>query len=458
MLKKILFGCVFISGLVQSAWSFNAYSTSELDELEKEFVAYINQSNRVIRNPLANQYINALGSRLAQAAHMKTPHFFIVQSPEINAFAGPGGHIGINSQLIMATDTEDELAAVMAHEMAHVKLHHLYRMVEHEKQMRAPMLASILASLALGIINPSLGSGAMMATMTGLAQNGINFTRANEKESDRIGINILYHAGFDPQGMTNFFKKMLAASRYYDTSHIPAILRTHPLDAERIAEAQNRRFPEKPKTMSDNLAYRLFKEMIRQENTNNLKARLDYYQLSCARASSKPACNYGYALTLMKAHQYQKANVLLSELVENYPDSIVFQIALAQLDSVSNQHQKAIDTLRPFYHAYTDNYAVIMAYAGVLNNAGHYPEAVTVLLKGFRLYKNDLSICENLSLAEASAGQKAMAYLTLAQCELLQDKRIEAARHLKQVKQLAKQNAYLTARADALLILTKKSD
>src|SRR3990167_350721 len=104
---------------------------------------------------------------------MNTPVFFLVKSNEINAFAGPGGHIGINTALILATENESELAAVMAHELAHVRLHHLYRLIQHEKQMRVPLLASLLAAAALSMINPTLGSGAMMASLTGFAQNNI---------------------------------------------------------------------------------------------------------------------------------------------------------------------------------------------------------------------------------------------------------------------------------------------
>lgn len=114
------------------------YSTSELEQLEKEFVQQINQSESVERSPLASQYINRIGKNLAHAGHIKAPDFFIVKSNEINAFAGPGGHIGINSQLILTTSSESELAGVMAHEIAHVRLHHLYRMIEHQKQMRIP--------------------------------------------------------------------------------------------------------------------------------------------------------------------------------------------------------------------------------------------------------------------------------------------------------------------------------
>lgn len=233
------------------------------------------------RNPLASQYINRIGKNLAHAGHIKTPDFFIVKSNEINAFAGPGGHIGINSQLILTTSSESELAGVMAHEIAHVRLHHLYRMIEHQKQMRIPMLASMLASAALGVINPTIGMAGMMGALTGFSQDNINFTRSKEKEADSIGIDMLIKAGYNPHGMAAFFKKMQENSRYYYTANIPAILRTHPLDADRIAEAENRTSQYSPQKYSDSLEYPLFKELIRTTVIRDPKTLLDYYEHQC---------------------------------------------------------------------------------------------------------------------------------------------------------------------------------
>ena len=205
--------CFFLTFLLATTWSYSPYSNKELDELEKEFIQEINSSNSVIRNPLGIQYINHLGKTLALNGQMHNPYFFLVKSNEINAFAGPGGYIGINSQLILASDSESELAAVMAHEMSHVRLHHLYRMIEHQKQMRIPRLASMLAAIALGVVNPAMGSGAMMASMSGFEQDNINFVRSNEKEADRIGIDMLIKSGLDPRAMASFFQKMQQNAR-----------------------------------------------------------------------------------------------------------------------------------------------------------------------------------------------------------------------------------------------------
>ncbi|KTD16954.1 Zn-dependent protease [Legionella jordanis] len=435
----------------QKAFAFSPYSTRELEELEKEFIQLINQSESVERNPLANQYINHLGKKLAHFAHIPTPSFFIVKSNEINAFAGPGGYIGINTQLILATENESELAAVMAHEIAHVRLHHLYNMIQHQKQMRIPMLASILASLALGVVNPTLASGALMASLGGFAQDNINFTRANEKEADRIGIDMLIRAGFDPRAMASFFKKMQESMRYYYTANIPAILRTHPMDEDRIAEAENRSDRLRSPKVSDSINYRLFKELIRVSVSSNGKQLLDYYQIQCQKKNSSAACEYGYVLALLNLNQYQQAETHLSVLLAQEPDNLFYQTAMAQAELGNRQLNAALQRLKNLQANYPENYAALMAYGQGLLSAGKAEQAASVFLKGSRQFKKDLALCEALAQAQSASHRKGYAYFTEAQCQLLQGRKREAVRQLKQARLMAKNDQYLLARINAMI-------
>jgi len=439
----------FLLPLNENSWAGSPYSTRELDQLEKEFIQQINQSNSVLRNPLAIQYINHLGKTLARNAHLPLPYFFIVKSNEINAFAGPGGNIGINSQLILATENESELAAVMAHEMAHVRLHHLYRMIEHEKQMRIPMIASVLASIALGVINPTLGSGALMASLTGIAQDNINFIRANEKEADRIGIDMLIKSGLDPRGMAGFFKKMQLSSRYYYLDNIPAILRTHPLDDDRIAEAENRSLHLIKNSYPDNLSYHLFKELIRTSVAIDNKQLLDYYALQCKKSNSDIACQYGHVLALLNTNQYQQAEKRLASLINLDHDNLFFTIAMAQAETGRQQFASAINRLQELQANYPDNYAAIITFSQSLMAAGKPEQAASILLKASRQFKQDLPVCQQLAQAQANAHQKDYAYFTQAQCELLQGRKKGALNQLKQAKKITKNNHLLLARIAA---------
>lgn len=447
--------CVFLAFLQLislNAFALSPYSTRELEQLEKEFVQLINQSDSVERNPLASQYINHLGKSLARHAGIPMPYFFIVKSNEINAFAGPGGYIGINTQLVLTSESESELAAVMAHEIAHVRLHHLYSMIEHQKQMQIPMLASMLAAIALGLVNPALGSGALMATMGGFAQDNINFTRAREKEADRIGIKMLIRANYDPRGMISFFKKMQQNSRYYySVSNIPAILRTHPLDDDRIAEAENRSLHLPKKTFTDSFNYRLFKEILRVAVSPDPKALIEYYQHQCNRKTNALACQYGYALSLLSSNHFQQAEQVIVPLLQKDPDNLFYQIAMAQAESGNKEFDAAINRLQNLQTNNPENYAVLMAQAQGLLAAGKAERAASILLKGSRIFKKDLMLCEELARAQAAANHKDYAYFTQAQCQLLQGRSRDAMRQLKLAKTLSKKDHYLQARIDAMI-------
>ena len=430
-------------------WAFSPYSNNELDQLEKEIVQQINQSDSVIRIPLANQYINHLGKVLARHGQLQAPVFFLVKSNEINAFAGPGGHIGVNTQLILASDNESELAAVMAHEMSHVRQHHLYRMIEHEKQMHIPMLASMLASIALGVINPALGSGALMGSLTGFAQDNINFVRSNEKEADRIGIDMLIKSGLDPRGMANFFKKMQQSTRYYYTANVPAILRTHPLDDDRIAEAENRSLHLIKKTYPDPLDYHLFKELIRNTATQDTKSLVGYYQQECVKHNSFAACQYGYALTLLSINQYAEAKARLLPLLNQDHDNLFYAIAIAQAETGSQEHSSAITRLKELQANYPDNYAAMIEYSQALMEANKPEQAASILLRSSRQFRDDLTICQLLARAQAGSHHKDYAYFTLAQCHMLQGENRAAMAQLKLAKTMVGKDHLLLERIKA---------
>lgn len=448
--KKNICWLLLASLMAQPSWAkgLSPYSTSALEQLEKEFVQQINQSESVERNPLVNQYFNNIGKNLAHAGHIKAPDFFVVKSSEINAFAGPGGHIGINSQLILLTSNESELAGVMAHEIAHVRLHHLYSMIEHQKQMRIPMLASLLASIALGAINPTIGMGAMMGSLSGFTQDNINFTRSKEKEADRIGIDMMIKAGYNPHSMAAFFKKMQENMRYYYTANIPAILRSHPLDSDRIAEAENRTTSFSHKPYPDSQDYALIKELIRNAVLRDPKGLSDYYEHQCNKVNPTQACQYGHALALINTNKFAQAtNYLTPLLAQN--NNLYFQIAMAQAESGMLHHKEALSRLTKIQTNYPDNYAALMAHAQGLLAANQHEKATNILLKGSRKYKQDLTLCRELARAQAKANQKGYAYFTQAQCLLLEGQKRAAVAQLKVARSLAPKDEYLQARIAA---------
>ena len=204
----------------------------------------IRASDTLIEDPLINEYINEIGHKIAAQTNDggRDFTFFVIDDPNINAFALPGGYIGVHTGLLEATRSEDELAGVLAHEVAHVTQRHIARAVHANSRQSIVSTALMLGAMVLGAVGGSGDAvqGAIAVAQGTAAQAQINFTRANEYEADRIGISALADAGFDPHGMASFFEVMSRQLISSPEMRAPEFLRTHPVTTARIAEARSR--------------------------------------------------------------------------------------------------------------------------------------------------------------------------------------------------------------------------
>ncbi len=183
-------------------------SAEEDKRLGQAFMRSMRQHADIIEDPELNAYINSVGYRLLSSANSNLPfHFFIVNDPAVNAFAGPGGHIGLHSGLILTAKSEGELASVMAHEIAHVTQRHLARAFQKSSNVQMQTMAAIIAALLLGV-PADLTMATFIAAAAGNIQQQLNFTRAHEREADRVGIDILAKSDYDPRYMPAFFSRM----------------------------------------------------------------------------------------------------------------------------------------------------------------------------------------------------------------------------------------------------------
>ncbi|MDP3560182.1 MAG: M48 family metalloprotease [Legionellaceae bacterium] len=437
--------------LSQSVYAITSYTNDTLDTLKKSYQEAILRSPSVIHDPLVNEYVQRIADNLTHTVHGIPVHFFVINTSEINAFAGPGEYIGIHTGLIAITRSESELAAVMAHEIAHEYQHHLYHMLEHEKQQKAPMLAAMLASIALGMVNPALANGALMASMGGFAQNSINFTRAHEQEADRIGLTILERTNYNPYAMVQFLKRMQEQSRYYFSNNTPSLLRTHPLDEERIAEAENRAHKRAESDPEPFIAFKIYlADLINKKPQNEL------YQFSNSCHGTENICQYAWALALLRTQQYVEAANHLRPLLILHPSNLFYQLTMASIEQHTNP-AAALNRLAYCYQEYPDHAAIIWYYAEALIAASRAQTALSLLLPATRKFPKNIELCELLAQAQAQSNQKGFAYFTKAQCALLRESPREAMIFLQQAKSLAKKNAYLRARIDARIAELKES-
>ena len=215
-----------------------------------------------------------------------------MRDPTLNAFALPGGYIGLHSALILTTQTESELASVIAHEIGHVAQRHIARMLGTQKQDMLIVLASVAAGALAARSSPDAAQALVMGGMGLAAQQQLNFSREVEREADRIGFRILGESGYDPAGMTVFFGRMQTASRNY-TDNTPAYLRTHPMTTERIADIQARIHEMRYRQRMDSLDYHLIKARVRilQDETPQGLIEAERGLQGTARAKTAPANN-----------------------------------------------------------------------------------------------------------------------------------------------------------------------
>ena len=307
--------------------SGNLLSPTQERRLGQAFMRSIRASQPVIDDPLMNSYIQRLGEQLVAASDAagRNFHFFLIDSPQINAFAGPGGYIGIYSGLVTTTESESELASVVAHEIAHVTQNHLIRSFDAAKRMSLPMAALAIAALVLGAATDNAAAGVAAATgiQAGMAQRQINFTRSNEEEADSFGIQALAQADFDPQAMATFFDRMGKATRLYDNGQMPEFLRTHPVTSNRIADARGRAGAYPYRQRPESLDYHLLRARLRGLEFPTPKAAVTFFRgtLDSHRYRNEEAERYGYVLALTANRQHEVAKGQLNELLRQRPAS-----------------------------------------------------------------------------------------------------------------------------------------
>jgi predicted Zn-dependent protease len=362
----------------------------------------------IINDPLLDEYIQDLGNRLvAQADNVKFPYkFFIINSPDINAFAFFGGHIGIHTGLIYNAKNESELASVLAHEVSHVTQRHIARSIEARQKSSPLQIASLLGSILLAAVNPEVGMAAISVSNAASAQSSINYTRQNEKEADRVGIGILANAGFDPNGASSFFGILAEKNRLKSTPL--AFLLTHPLPESRIADARTRAASFRPRNVPESINFHLAKSRILARYYANPKRNIEYFSGILQNQSYvfKRAAEYGLALSYLANKQFEPALKLINGLLQQEPNNLFYLDVYTDIAIEMNQHQKAIDKLSAQIIHAPYNRVLTLNLANVLIKIKDFEKA-TLLLKDYLLINPDnLLAYELLSDAYSSSEQK----------------------------------------------------
>ncbi|HXH02046.1 MAG TPA: M48 family metalloprotease [Candidatus Competibacteraceae bacterium] len=403
----------------------------------------------------ASEYLNAIGQRLALNAD-QTPYglrFFWLRSPTINAFAAPGGYIAVNAGLMLATRNEDELAGVLAHEIAHVSQRHLARAYAEAQRLRIPMAAALIASALIARASSEAGQAAFAGTLAAGQQYGINYTRANEEEADRFGVQFLARAGFDPNGMYSFFERLTKLSGGGD--QVFDYLRTHPRAELRAADVGGRALPRRQdRSNRDSLAYPLAKARIKVLSNPNSNTLIQEYGALLAKGGggeNETELRYGYTLALKRAGRYAEAEHQLEPLLRRHPDRLSYLIEQAELALARGQRERAWQAFEKARSLYADDYTLAMHYGSALTTQGDARKAMSLLQPQLRRRADDANLQALYAQAAQRAGQIATAYAAMAEYHYLNGDLELAIRQAEQALREPSATPYQQAQVQARL-------
>lgn len=387
--------------------------------LGQAFMRYVRATKKIENDAVLNDYLQSIGTKLTRKSDNPgaTFNFFWIRDKTINAFAGPGGNIGVHTGLILETETESELAAVLAHEIAHVTQRHISRMIEAADRMSLPAAGLLLAGALLGLAGGGdAAAAAVLGSQAALIQKQINFTRANEKEADRIGMQVLSEADFDPRAMAVFFQRMGRANRTSGIT-LPEFLQTHPVSTSRISDALARAESYSYRQVPEDLRYHLTRAAFRASQLPDPGSAVVHFEstLRDGRYRNEEAERYGYALALKRAGKSSAARKEIDRLIQRNSNQLEYQVTSARLYTEAGQHKRAIGDLKRALAQRPGNYPLSLTLSQIMLRAGDNKGAYQLLGKMAKKRPYDPEIRQLQARAAASIGKTAESHVFLAE-------------------------------------------
>jgi len=398
-------------------------------------------------DPLIISYLEQLFSQLIPHSQLdeKRVDLVVVENNTLNAFAVPGNIIGVHTGLLMYAKTENQLAAVLSHEMGHLSQRHYARRLEQQKNMMMPMLAGMLAGLVLAAnSNSDAGVATIMGAQAAAQQASLAFSRQNEQEADRIGMQTMVQAGLDPYAAADMFEQMVRANRL--NRRPPEYLLTHPVSESRVADARNRAMQYERKPVEDNLEFQLMRTRVRvaAEETPQIAARMFKSELD--KESDNPdASRYGLALALMEASQFDAARDALAPLLEKDPTRVTYQIMRSDIEISAERYKAGLDIIEAQLKLHPDSYPLIIRHAEGLMKAGIYQQCADILEHYSRKRSNDDYVWYLLAEVNGLAGNIQGVHEARAEYFILNGVYDRAQIQLRNALKLAQGNSYRTA-------------
>jgi len=387
-------------------------SATVLSPLQEQVIANqimrdVMSSGDVVSDVEITDYVQNLGYRLVANGpdRRQSFNFFVVQDNTINAFALPGGVVGVHTGLILAANSESEMASVLAHEIGHVVQHHMARMLAQQKRDSIINIASLALAVLAARANPELGNGAMAAAAAGGVQKQLDYTRENEREADRVGLQILDSAGFDTRAMPEFFNTLLKSSRFVDGT-APSFLRTHPLTTERIADVKGRVENMPHRQVADSIEFHYMRAKLRAAYGPAQNA-IDYFEgnLRERRFSNEAAEHYGLALAYMRKNDLDGASKQLDWLRKNTSRHPYIETLAAKIEVARNKPEQAAKQYAAALAMFPGHRALIYGYAEHFLATNQNDKALKLISEKQQQYPDDANLYELQSRAYTAQGK-----------------------------------------------------
>ena len=356
--------------------SSSMVSPQQEHQLGRAWLSLVRGQVSQLSDPQLKDFVETSVYRLSETSQLQDRRleFVLLNSPQINAFAAPGGIIGVNGGLFLYAQTEAEYASVMAHELAHLSQRHFARGLEAQQRMQIPVMAGMLAGIVAAAAGAGdLGIAAIASTQAAAMQEQRRFSRQNEQEADRIGLVNLEKAGYDPRAMPSMFERLMRQYRY--DRKPPEFLLTHPVSESRIADTRNRAEQYSGQGITDSVRYQLMRARVQltYEDTTGLAAKRFRNMLD--ENPELEAARYGLAIAQIKGGQYKQARETLQPLLTKAPNDVVYNLAQIELDMASNRLGEAQSRIERLQTLYPSNYPLKQARIDLLMKQGRTQDA-----------------------------------------------------------------------------------
>ncbi len=375
-------------------------TTQQEYEFGREIIRSMRAQSPLLSDPLIEEYISNLSYHLAANSEI-TDHrleFLLIDSDQLNAFAAPGGIIGINAGLFLYADNEGQFASVLSHELAHLSQRHYARSIGQSQSNRLTSIATALASiLVLAAAGGEAGQAVMAASQAAMMENRLQFSRANEEEADRVGMRTLYNAGFDPQDMPGMFENMMQMRSF--SQRIPEFLSSHPLDDIRVADSRNRALGLLAVETIQNVEFLLMKQRVLLQYQSDYRGHIESLERDLPQLNGvdADAAMYGIALAQLRLGEFIAASESLTPLLAKDPNRISYVVLQAEIAGAATDINQALTILEEHLDINPNNYPLSLTYAKTLNSNNQHEEAIAIYKELTQSRPNDMNVWYELA-------------------------------------------------------------